>query len=89
MVLVDGALVWFLERGGRSLLTFDTGADAQRAAAAALADLVSSRRLTGVLVERIDGIGVLEATADGTRAITADSLLAAGFSRTPRGLRLR
>lgn len=94
VVLVDGALVWYLERGGRSLLTFGADADAQRAAAAALADLVGSRRLAGVLVEKIDGIGVLEAASSepgavGNRRMTADALQAVGFARTPRGLRLR
>jgi ATP-dependent Lhr-like helicase len=94
VALVDGALVWYLERGGRSLLTFGAGDDAQRAAAAALADLVSARRLAGVLVEKIDGTGALEATTaesgtDGNRRVTADALQALGFARTPRGLRLR
>ncbi|HTM83312.1 MAG TPA: crosslink repair DNA glycosylase YcaQ family protein, partial [Mycobacterium sp.] len=40
VALVDGKLVWFLERGGRSLLSFGADADAQRAAAAGVADLV-------------------------------------------------
>ena len=44
VVLVDGELVWFLERGGRSLLSFaDDDSDANHAAAVALADLVSGR----------------------------------------------
>ena len=85
VALVDGELVWFLERGGRSLLTFATDPEAQHAAAGALADMVSAGRLGGILVEKIDGVPVLEA-ADGD---TATALLAAGFSRTPRGLRLR
>ena len=38
VVLVDGELAWFLERGGRSLLTFPSDADAHRAAAGVLAD---------------------------------------------------
>src|SRR6202012_5665648 len=38
VVLVDGELVWFLERGGRSLLSFaDDDSDANHAAAVALA----------------------------------------------------
>jgi len=86
-VLVDGVLVWYLERGGRSLLTFGAGAEAQRAAATGLADLVGTRRLTGALVEKIDGAGVI-AAPDSAR-ITTEALLAAGFARTPRGLRLR
>ncbi|MGV0904996.1 ATP-dependent helicase [Mycobacterium novum] len=88
VVLVDGELVWFVERGGRSLLNFATGADAaevQRAAAGALAGLIADRRVDGILVERVDGAAVLE-TRDSP---TTTALAEAGFSRTPRGLRLR
>ena len=42
MVLVDGELVWFSERGGRSLLNFSADPEAQRAAAGALAGLVGA-----------------------------------------------
>ena len=84
VVLVDGELAWFLERGGRSLLTFAANAEAQRAAAGALADLVRTGHLAGVVVEKIDGTPVLLATGPATEALTA-----AGFARTPRGLRMR
>lgn len=84
VVLVDGELVWFLERGGRSLLTFGGDADAQRAAGGALADTVRTGRLAGVVVEKIDGTPVLLAAGAATDALTA-----AGFARTPRGLRIR
>ncbi|BBX13870.1 ATP-dependent helicase [Mycobacterium novum] len=88
VVLVDGELVWFVERGGRSLLNFATGADAaevQRAAAGALAGLIADRRVDGILVERVDGAAVLEIRDSPTTTALAE----AGFSRTPRGLRLR
>ena len=84
VVLVDGELVWFLERGGRSLLTFHTDPQAQDAAGGALAAMMRAGRLGGILVEKIDGVPVLQAAG-----ITADALLTAGFSRTPRGLRMR
>jgi ATP-dependent Lhr-like helicase len=83
--MVDGELVWFLERGGRSLLNFSADPDAQRAAAGALAELVGIGRIGGILVERLDGVSVLEVGQTGT----VDSLIAASFARTPRGLRLR
>lgn len=89
VVLVDGELVWFLERGGRSLLNFTADAEAQRAAAGALAGLVSDGRVGGILIERLDGAPVLEAAAHEGRRVTADALVDAGFARTPRGLRLR
>jgi ATP-dependent Lhr-like helicase len=42
-----------------------------------------------VLVEKLDGVSVLETAAHPDRKRTADALVDAGFSRTPRGLRLR
>lgn len=85
VVLVDGALVWFVERGGRSLLNFGTGPEVQRAAAAALAELITQRRVDGLLIERVDGTPVLEVRESPVLAALAE----AGFSRTPRGLRMR
>lgn len=89
VTLVDGQLVWFLERGGRSLLSFESDEEAQRAAAAALADLVSAGRIPALLVERINGVAVLDPDIDADRATVEGALAAAGFARTPRGLRLR
>ncbi len=85
VVLVGGQLAWFVERGGRSLLGFTTNAETHNAAAAALADLVTGRRIAALLVERIDGVPVLE----NRDSPAATALVVAGFSRTPRGLRLR
>lgn len=89
VALVDGQLVWFLERGGRTLLSFNSDAETQRAAAGALAELVSSGRMPALLVERINGVAVLDPGVDADRAAVQDALTGAGFSRTPRGLRLR
>ena len=89
VAVVDGELVWFLERGGRSLLSFTDDADAHVAAATALSDLVNAGRVQSFLVEKINGVPVLEPGAEGERATVQDSLLGAGFTRTPRGLRLR
>jgi ATP-dependent helicase Lhr and Lhr-like helicase len=90
VVLVDGGLAWFLERGGRSLLTFTNDPAAHHAAAVALADLVAARRVASILVERVDGVPALQ--PQGGASPVADALAAlleAGFVRTPRGLRLR
>jgi ATP-dependent Lhr-like helicase len=89
VVLVDGELTWFLERGGRSLLSFSTDAEAHGAAGAALVDLVGAGRLQSLLVERINGVPVLEPGAGPDHAAVHDALTGSGFSRTPRGLRLR
>ncbi|MEY2849845.1 MAG: hypothetical protein RI885_2512 [Actinomycetota bacterium] len=81
VVLVDGALVLYVERGGKTVLTF--GAD-QIAVAAAARSLAASVRRSGgrIRVERVDGDFVV-----GTEF--GDALLEAGFSATPQGLRLR
>ena len=89
VALVDGRLVWFLERGGKSLLSFGADPDAQGAAAAALADLVGAGRIPSLLVERVNGVGVLDPGPGEDHAGVLEALVGAGFARTPRGLRLR
>jgi ATP-dependent Lhr-like helicase len=89
VAVVDGELAWFLERGGRSLLSFTDDPEAHMAAASALADLVSTGRVGSLLVEKVNGVPVLEPVAQGERAAVQDALIGAGFARTPRGLRLR
>jgi ATP-dependent Lhr-like helicase len=89
VAIVDGELVWFLERGGRTLLSFTDDAEAHVAAAAALADLVSTGRVQSLVVEKVNGVTVLEPGAEGERAAVQEALVGAGFARTPRGLRLR
>jgi ATP-dependent Lhr-like helicase len=88
VVLVDGKLAWFLERGGRSLLSFTDDPDAHQAAAAALAQLVGAGRVSSILVERVNGAAVLDPHASAPALVVA-ALSGAGFARTPRGLRLR
>ncbi|WP_099038834.1 ATP-dependent helicase [Mycobacterium neglectum] len=89
VALVDGELTWFLERGGRSLLSFSDDAEAHIAAGVAVAELVSAGRVPSFLVEKVNGVSVLEPGAEGQRVAVQEALLGAGFSRTPRGLRLR
>lgn len=86
VILVDGELTWFLERGGRSLLSFTDDPGANHAAAAALADLVNCGRADSILVERINSVPVLGPQVS-TPVVTA--LSDVGFARTPRGLRIR
>ncbi|MGK8520413.1 ATP-dependent helicase [Nocardia asteroides] len=82
VVLVDGELVLYLERGGKTLLTFTEDPDARRGAATALADLVRRRRVDSLVIDRVNGDTVHGNTFAGF-------LTEAGFSATPRGLRLR
>ncbi|WP_225730693.1 MULTISPECIES: ATP-dependent helicase [unclassified Nocardia] len=82
VVLVGGELVLYLERGGKTLLTFTEDPDIRNAAATALADLVHSRRVDSIVIDKVDGDSVHGNTF-------AAFLTAAGFANTPRGLRLR
>ncbi|MGW4162273.1 ATP-dependent helicase [Streptomyces sp. NPDC004788] len=84
VVLVDGELTLYMERGGKTLLSWpvDPEAPALRAAAEALAAAASAGSLGTVTVERINGATALTSPL-------ARPLEAAGFHATPRGLRLR
>jgi ATP-dependent Lhr-like helicase len=84
VVLVDGELVLYVERGGKSLLTWTESTDALQRAADALALAVREGALGRLTVERTDGSQVL-----GSGHPVADALARAGFHATPRGLRLR
>jgi ATP-dependent Lhr-like helicase len=82
VVLVDGRLVLYVERGGKTLLSFVDDASCVGPAADALALAVRDGALGRLTVEK----------ADGEPALTSPlglALEAAGFRPTPRGLRLR
>jgi ATP-dependent helicase Lhr and Lhr-like helicase len=82
VVLVEGAPVLYVERGGRSLLSFTTERAPLDAAAQALAGAVHEGWLGSLAVERADGVGSLGSEL-------AEVLTDAGFRVTPKGLRLR
>ena len=82
VVLVDGAAALYVERGGRSLLSFTDERTELQAAAEALAGAVHEGWLGTLAVERADGVGSLGSAL-------ADVLTEAGFRVTPKGLRLR
>ena len=84
VVLVNGELVLYVERGGRTLLSWSEDAEALQAAADALALAVHDGALGRLTVERADGAGVL-----GSDHPLALALERSGFHATPRGLRLR
>jgi ATP-dependent Lhr-like helicase len=87
VVLVDGELVVYVERGGRTLLTFADDADVLTSAMGALATSVRQGALGRLTVERADGENIL-ATGERAGALRT-ALESAGFVATPRGLRLR
>ena len=82
VVLIDGACTLYVERGGRTLLSFSGDPAVLQPAADALALAVRDGALGKLAVERADGVPVV-ASALGS------ALEAAGFRPTPRGLRLR
>ncbi|MEU8355143.1 DEAD/DEAH box helicase [Nonomuraea sp. NPDC048882] len=81
VVLVDGHLVLYVERGGKTLLSFTDG-DRLQPAVDALALAVRDGALGKLTVERADGASIVDSPL-------AAALEAAGFHPTPRGLRLR
>ena len=82
VVLVDGELVLYVERGGRSVLSWSAEEAVLQPAVDALVLSVRDGALCKLTVERADGASV--ATTPLGRALAQ-----AGFHATPRGLRLR
>ncbi|HET7068318.1 MAG TPA: ATP-dependent helicase [Nocardioides sp.] len=85
VVLVDGALTLYVERGGRTLLTWSDDASALGPAALSLCEAGRRGALGRMTVERADGEQILGGGSTPLR----EALDAAGFVSTPRGLRLR
>ncbi|MDQ6649882.1 MAG: DEAD/DEAH box helicase, partial [Actinomycetota bacterium] len=82
VVVVDGQLVLYVERGGKTLLSWTDDPPLLTPAVDALALAVREGMLGKLAVERADGEAVL------TSALGV-ALEGAGFRPTPRGLRLR
>ncbi|RSS48507.1 ATP-dependent helicase [Streptomyces sp. WAC07061] len=83
VVLVDGELTLYVERGGKTLLAWPEPGDPRlEAAVAALAAGSRGGTLPALTVERINAAAALTSPL-------GPALEAAGFHATPRGLRLR
>ncbi|HWM16496.1 MAG TPA: crosslink repair DNA glycosylase YcaQ family protein, partial [Microbacterium sp.] len=82
VALVDGSLVLYLERGGKSALAFTEDEARLAAAARDLAATARARRLATLTIEQVNGVFVY-----GTPVGRA--LRDAGFVESPRGLTLR
>ncbi|MFD9887245.1 ATP-dependent helicase [Streptomyces alboflavus] len=90
VVLVDGELTLYMERGGKSLLAWSTAPDGSApsedprlaAAASALASAAKAGALGTVTVERVNGSPALTSPL-------SPLLELSGFHATPRGLRIR
>ncbi|QIK06251.1 DEAD/DEAH box helicase [Streptomyces sp. ID38640] len=90
VILVDGELTLYMERGGKTLLLWPLGHEPERAAmdprlqlaVEALTDAARAGALGTITTERINGTAALTSPF-------AATLETAGFHPTPRGLRLR
>jgi ATP-dependent Lhr-like helicase len=82
VVMVDGALVLYVERGGKTLLVFTEEEPVLAAAGAALVDVVKRGAVDKLVMEKVNGHGILDTPV-------AAALTAAGAYSTPKGLRIR
>ncbi len=84
VALVDGHLGLYLERGGRTALTYTQDPDQLASIARGLSDQVMHRSVTSLIVRKIDGGPALSSTHPFATALTE-----AGFHTAPQGLRMR
>jgi len=84
VVIVEGLLTLYVERGGKTLLSWTDDPALLQSAADALALAVREGALGRLTVEKADGESVLRPEHP-----LATALAEAGFHATPRGLRLR
>ncbi|MDN3935724.1 DEAD/DEAH box helicase [Arthrobacter sp. YD4] len=82
VVLVDGALVLYVERGGKTLLAFSADPAVLAAAGAALVGVVKRGAIDKLIMEKVNGHGILDTPV-------AAALAQAGAYSTPKGLRIR
>ncbi|WP_459793577.1 ATP-dependent helicase [Arthrobacter sp. AD-310] len=82
VVLVDGALVLYVERGGKTLLAFSDDENVLAAAGAALVGVVTRGAVDKLVMEKVNGHGILDTPV-------AAALSNAGAYSTPKGLRIR
>ena len=82
VVLVDGALVLYVERGGKTLLAFSDDTEVLAAAGTALVGVVTRGAVDKLIMEKVNGHGILDTPV-------AAALAQAGAYSTPKGLRIR
>ncbi|SEB86423.1 ATP-dependent helicase Lhr and Lhr-like helicase [Paramicrobacterium humi] len=82
VAIVDGELALYLERGGKSALAFTDREPVLTSAAASVGALVRAGRVDKLAVEKVNGAFVFGSPLE-------HPLRNAGFTETPRGLRMR
>ena len=85
VALVDGVLTLYVERGGKTLLTFTEDEEVLAHGIEALGRVVREGALGRLTVEKADGASILGEDSEVLRR----AMESAGFIATPRGLRLR
>ena len=81
VVMHDGLLVLYLERGGKKVIVFDDDPARLTAATQSLASTVRAKRIHRLTIETAGGRPVSSTPLGG-------ALVESGFERTPKGLRL-
>jgi len=82
VVLVDGELAVYVERGGRTALGFTEDTECLTAAFKELASAVKKNAVSSITIQRFNSVAI--GTSD-----VVPALEDAGFSLTPRGMRVR
>jgi ATP-dependent Lhr-like helicase len=82
VVMVDGALVLYVERGGKTLLCFSGHEASVALAARALVQVVKRGGADKLAMEKVNGAGILDTPL-------AAALLDAGAYSSPSGVRIR
>ncbi|WP_026539241.1 Lhr family ATP-dependent helicase [Arthrobacter sp. 9MFCol3.1] len=82
VVLVDGALALYVERGGKTLLAFSDDPEILAAGGSALVGVVTRGAVDKLIMEKVNGHGILDTPV-------AAALAQAGAYSTPKGLRIR
>lgn len=81
VVIHDGHLVLYVERGGKTVLSFTEDFDRQRAAARSLVETVRRGRMGPMTIQTVNGVRVHS-------SVLAELLLDAGFEPHLKGLRM-
>lgn len=82
VVLANGELTLYVERGGKTLLAFSDDEATLQAAAAELVRVLRLARVDKLAMEKVNGRPILDSTV-------AKALINAGFYTSPSGLRFR
>ena len=80
MVLLDGQLAVYLERGGKTILEFPAAATHRPLIAQALVEALQRAGAAAVHVKTVNGSPIRNTEL-------AEALLSAGFSSSPQGVR--